>query len=264
MKISSILITVALLTSNALAQAVLYSAAPAPVVRVTPRPVVQTTAQPVVHYQAQPVAAHASPYRQVKEHGIYTEGTAFFGFGVSDAIKDLPELGELDIVGAEFTVGHRFNKFTAVNLRVSYGYGYGSISGYGAGVGSYALDMRQHTFALMPGVRQSFRLGLSPVEIFFGANAGLAVVGNYIDGSAHLQGQGWGYAEFDGVEAGFAYSVEVGVKYHYSQWGYVFAAYQFRGSTAAPDAEDRYDSRYYIETEEQMYHTIRLGAGMQF
>ncbi len=257
MKIThSLIATTALVVSSSYAEA-LWVAPPPRVVHVMPH----TT---VVHRQIQPAATHASPYRPVKEHGIYTEGSAFYGFGATDAVTDLPELGDLDIVGAEFTVGHRFNKFTAVNLRVSYGYGYDSISGYAAGVGSYALDMRQHTFTLMPGVRQSFRLGLSPVELFIGANAGLAVVGNSIDASAHIAGHGGGYTEFDGVEAGFAYSAEIGVKYHYSQWGYIFAAYEFRGSTATPDSENRYDSRYYISTEQQMYHTIRLGMGMQF
>ncbi len=243
-----------MLASSSLAQA-LWLAPP-------PGPAPTVAAPNAAYYDAAPAA---SPYRaQNDARGFYSEGSAFYGFGVSDAIEDWPELGSLDMVGAEFTIGHRFNKYQAVNLRISYGYGAGSTFIHDPSYGSHDIDMWQHTFTLMPGYRQSFRAGNSPIEFFFGVNAGLAVVGSYIDYAYRDPGYGWGYSEYDGAEAGFAYSAEVGVKYHYTPWAYLFVAYEFRGSTAAPDIEETYYGRSYFESNAQMYHTVRIGGGMQF
>ncbi len=258
MKTTLFLTSAALIAGSSLSQAIWLTPPPAQ------RTVVQTTthySQPA--YQAPP----ARGYRQMAtdEMGFYTEGAAFFGFSSGDALEDIPEFDSMDIVGFDFSVGHRFNRFHAVNLRIGYGYGYGDAGFYYRNGDTTYMDMSMSTFTLMPGYRFSFGPRNSPLEFFAGVNAGLSVVGAYLDQEDYSRGSRFGdYYEFDGTEAGFAFSAEVGVKYHYSPRGYIFASYEFRGSTASPKVEWDVDSSFNYDTKAQFYHTIRFGGGIEF
>ena len=211
----------------------------------------------------------------VADSAWYAEISAFYGFASKDIVKGYKELGSVDTLGGDFTIGYQLDDNNSINFRMGYGYGsqdcrsiYGNYGEYY----EYSDDkIKVHTFTFMPGYRYTTKLDDS-WGMFVGANVGISTMNvkaksTYGEQWVMPGGSSWSDTKkASASEVGFAYSAEIGVQYSFTDDMYAFLAYEFRGSTASPAEKVTTPNGSYtaFEANSQLYHTIRLGVGYQF
>lgn len=194
----------------------------------------------------------------------WMEATGFYGFSQNKLFKasSAAQAGHVDLIGGDLTLGRNFGKSASggVNsLDLRFGYGYGSNAHHedftDIGGDIYKEKARVNNFYLMPGYRYSMNVNDS-WSFFVGVHAG-------VDNMSIKSDMDLGMEQLHAHKSawGFAYSAELGMKYHMTKDWYWQMAYEFRGSTASPKLV--YDGES-METRKQMYHTVRLGLGWNF
>ena len=166
------------------------------------------------------------------------------------------ETDKINSWGIDLTAIYNLTENHGLTFR--FGYGHGSER-------TLAYDVKQNltldTFNLMPGYRFTLPVN-DTVKVFAGLNVGLVnhalrvrevdMSGNEPDYRYKAHGSSWGLGA----------SVEVGASVAITENVYLFAAYQYSGSSA------RAKSRAYGETDgnvhRQYYHSARVGVGFQF
>lgn len=162
----------------------------------------------------------------------------------------------VNTVGIDLTGIYNLDENNSVNLRFGFASGHDHI-GLTVDEAATSLAMRfdMNTFYLMPGYRYTLPVDDS-LKVFAGVNAGI------INHSLKNR-NAFNFGTLPMVEKmhdsafGFAASVEVGAIYDLCDQVYIFAAYQFSGSTAQPKLDD-------IAIHEQYYHSVRAGVGIKF
>ncbi len=190
-----------------------------------------------------------------KETHWWAEAGASYGFAESQIIKnDLGQTGMVDSYGGDLTLGCNLSPNHALNARIAYGYG--SHSQLNPLMSDWLkLTTKVHTFQLTLGYRYTHHFN-SDWSGFVGVNVG---VGNE---SVKLRAHdALGRAHIHGSDYGFAYSAEIGAKYHFCSDMYAFMAYQFQGNTCSPDISG---AGLKLSTRKQTYHSVRVGIGFSF
>ncbi len=195
----------------------------------------------------------------------YVEAAAFGSVAAGDLYESqhpsevVPE--DLQMYGADLTIGYKFDDSNAVQFRLGYSYGDAENSAY-FGLMHYRNKVRVHNFSLMPGYRYTCALD-DEFSLYAAVHAGLTNTSLKFEDEYIQPGQYSSPARTHASKWGFGYSIEVGVRYDITDSIYAFAAYEFRENEPSPTLNhDVWDRPR--EAESQSYHLIRIGAGMEF
>ncbi len=194
----------------------------------------------------------------------YVEAAAFGSVAAGDLYESvdsrnvLPE--NLQMMGADVTVGYKIDDSNAVQLRM--GYSYGTADNRLDRGEIYETEAKLHSISVMPGYRYTCALDDS-FSIYAAVHAGLTNASLKFNVKDYMPGQYYAESNTHDSEWGLGYSAEVGLRYDISDTLYTFVAYEFRGCTAEPTVGVNIDLREQ-SAESQSYHIIRLGMGMEF
>ena len=206
---------------------------------------------------------------------ISWEVGASYNFATKDIINWGDASGKkVHTLGTDVTGVYKIDANNAATLRLSYATGSASRrdswvsadeDGFVYARGTDRMRYRLHSFTLMPGYRYTKQID-DKLSCFAGVNAGLVnaslkykVSGDMVD---NFTGAHFSYRDGShGSEWGFAYSVELGASYAFTDKLGVFLAYQFSGSTARPKLHGGPDS---VSAAQQIYHSVRAGVSCSF
>lgn len=161
--------------------------------------------------------------------------------------------------GIDLTAIYNLTENHGLTFRFGYGHGSERTLAY-----DYKENLSLNSFSLMPGYRFTLPVN-DTVKVFAGLNVGLVNHAlRYRGIPMEIPAE---YAEQEILKAhgsswGLGASVEVGASVAITENVYLFAAYQYSGSSA------RAKARAYGETSanvhRQYYHSARVGVGFQF
>lgn len=187
-----------------------------------------------------PAPVYAAEAAVANPFGIEIAGT------YTHMYNDIADDCSINTWGVDATLSYNINANWSVNFRM--GWAIGSDSESYSEPGYYfddEIEIQNLTFA--PGVRYTTELD-GNLSMFVGANIGVGVVKATDTWSA--LGYSGRYSE---SETGFVYSVELGLRYNFSDNFYVFGAAQVWGTSASPDGLDS-----------QHGAGLRIGMGLSF